>query len=64
MARHKSITLNRIMRMVRKDDMQGICGGCGKTANNVEPDARKYPCAKCKAERVYGAAEWLLMTVA
>ena len=52
------------MRMVRKDDMQGICGGCGKTANNVEPDARKYPCAKCKAERVYGAAEWLLMTVA
>ena len=61
MARHASITLARIVRMVRKDAMQGICGGCGKTAANVEPDAQRYLCTKCKAPRVYGAEQWLLM---
>lgn len=62
MARHKSITLARIVRMVKRDDYSGICGACGKTAHNVEPDARKYPCESCQAPRVYGAEEWLMMT--
>jgi DNA-directed RNA polymerase subunit RPC12/RpoP len=47
--------------MVRKDAYEGICGACGKTAKNVEPDARKYTCLKCGAPRVYGAEEWLMM---
>lgn len=64
MPRHTSITLDRIVRMVKRDAMQGICGGCGKTVSNVEPDAERYPCPKCKAPRVYGAEQWLLMTQA
>ena len=62
MARHKSITLDRILELVEADDNAGICGACGADAMNVEPDARKYPCESCDAERVYGAQEWLLMT--
>ena len=62
MARHKSITLDRILELVEADDHAGICGACGAYAMNVEPDARKYPCESCDAERVYGAQEWLFMT--
>lgn len=62
MARHKSITLDRIMEMVEADDNQGICGACGADAEGVEPDARKYECEVCGEKRVYGAQEWLLMT--
>ena len=46
------------------DDNLGICGACGEDAMGVEPDARKYICEYCEAPRVYGAQEWLLMTVA
>jgi len=62
MARHASITLDRILALVEADDNAGICGACGADAMGVEPDARKYPCESCDAERVYGAQEWLLMT--
>ena len=62
MARHASITLARILELVEADDFLGICGACGAEATGVEPDARKYPCESCDAERVYGAQEWLLMT--
>lgn len=62
MARHKSITLDRILELVESDENLGICGACGADAMNVEPDARKYPCESCDEPRVYGAQEWLLMT--
>ncbi len=64
MARHKSITLDRIVELVEADDNLGICGACGQEAMGVEPDARKYPCESCDEKRVYGAQEWLLMTQA
>ena len=59
--RHPSITLDRIMEMVERDELEGICGGCGEDAMNVEPDARMYECKNCGKCRVYGAQEWLLM---
>ena len=62
--RHPSITTERICEMVERDDNEGLCGGCGADALNVEPDARKYPCQICGEKRVYGAQEWLFMTVA
>ena len=62
MARHKSITLDRIVELVEADDNLGICGACGQEAYGVEPDARKYPCESCGEKRVHGAQEWLLMT--
>lgn len=66
---HASITVDRIVRMVKRnmrdvDSYAGICHACGKTAQNVEPDARNYPCAKCKATEVYGAEETLFMVQA
>jgi Zn finger protein HypA/HybF involved in hydrogenase expression len=57
----KPVTLNRIMRMVERDDNQGICTACGATAHNVEPDAREYTCESCGAPKVYGAQELLFM---
>lgn len=64
MARHKSITLNRIVELVELDDNLGICGACGQETDGVESDARKYPCENCGEKRVYGAQEWLLLTQA
>jgi PHP family Zn ribbon phosphoesterase len=39
----------------------GFCVKCGKEYNGIEPDARKYPCAKCGSASVYGAEELVLM---
>lgn len=60
MSVHKSVTRARVVRMVKKDEYKGICLACGKTANNVEPDARHYECEKCKKKAVFGAEELLL----
>lgn len=46
---------------IRGDESIGFCLGCGETADGVEPDARKYKCEGCSANRVYGAEELLLM---
>lgn len=55
------ITLDRIVEMVERDDMEGICLACGADAMNVEPDARRYPCESCGERKVYGAEQLLLM---
>lgn len=56
---HKSITLARVTRAVRDDNNTGFCRACGDMADDVEPDARKYPCRQCGAHEVYGAEELL-----
>lgn len=47
--------------VMKGDNSEGWCLACGKPAQGVEPDARKYKCACCKADKVYGAEELLLM---
>lgn len=59
---HKSITVDRVIDMVARDDSEGICVHCGLDADySVEPDARKVRCSNCGHNRVYGAAELLLL---
>jgi len=43
------------------EESQGFCLACGEIADCVEPDARKYECECCGAEKVYGAEELVLM---
>ena len=43
------------------DRCEGFCLACGATASPVEPDARKYKCEDCGAEKVYGLEELLIM---
>ena len=43
------------------DGLEGFCLACGAEARPVEPDARKYPCEGCRAPRVYGADELIMM---
>jgi hypothetical protein len=59
----ESITLDRIMEMLERDDNEGICLACGEDAYGVEPDARGYECESCGAHKVYGAEELLLRMV-
>ena len=40
---------------------QGLCLACGAEAFGVEPDARRYECESCGAERVYGLEELVMM---
>ncbi len=43
------------------ENQQGFCLACGEIADGVEPDARRYECECCGAEKVYGAEELALM---
>ena len=56
---HKSITSDRIRRLVQADDNLGICKACGAEATGVEPDARNYKCEECGEASVFGAKELL-----
>jgi hypothetical protein len=38
-------------------DNPGFCIACGRDADGVEPDARRYRCESCGAPAVYGAEE-------
>ena len=39
----------------------GFCLACGVRVDGIEPDARRYLCEECGAEKVYGAEELALM---
>jgi hypothetical protein len=39
----------------------GFCLACGNDQPGVEPDARKYTCDHCDADKVYGIEELALM---
>ena len=60
---HKSITLKRVMRLVKTDDYRGICLECGNGVRGVESDAEGYKCAMCGMSAVMGV-ENLLMSIA
>ena len=51
---HRSITIDRIMRLVGGDNNIGLCTRCGSEVSNVEPDARKYRCPECREMAVFG----------
>jgi hypothetical protein len=40
-----------------REASMGFCLACGAEAEQVEPDARKYSCARCGLAHVYGAEE-------
>jgi len=54
-------SLKSLERIVMGDNSTGYCLACGKCAEGVEPDARKYTCRCCGATKVYGAEELMLM---
>ncbi len=62
---HKTITHKRLERLYERALGEcynpGVCLHCGKTATQVEPDARQYTCRFCKRPEVYGIEEVLLM---
>lgn len=43
-----------------EEEYIGFCIACGAEAYDVEPDARRYECEDCGANKVYGAQEILL----
>lgn len=49
------------LAMALSHDMAGFCLACGETADGVEPDARRYTCECCGADKVYGPEELALM---
>jgi hypothetical protein len=60
---HESITADRIVDAVERDDYTGICVACGEEQGGCEPDARRYPCEACGQRAVYGAEELLFRVV-
>ena len=65
---HESLTLEVITEAVKRTmfdlDMVGFCIACGEEHDACEPDAERYHCESCGANKVYGAEQLLLMTVA
>ena len=58
---HPSITLDRVMAAVERDENEGFCTSCGEETHGAEPDATDIECEACGAARVHGAEELLLM---
>jgi len=52
--------MKKAMKAAERDDMSGYCITCERRRSHCEPDARKYPCDKCKTDTVYGAEEIVL----
>lgn len=61
MARKYPLSIDRIMEAAENGEDMGFCLACGAENDGVEPDARKYECDECGAEKVYGAEELLMM---
>jgi hypothetical protein len=55
------LSIEQVMDAVESGEDMGFCLACGAEAYGVEPDARKYECEDCGANKVYGAEELLLM---
>lgn len=53
--------LAKALKAAKADASIGFCIACGKKASGVEPDARKYPCAGCGKNAVYGAEEIVMI---
>lgn len=62
---HKSLTVERVMAAAESQmfglENPGFCIACGERREGCEPDAMQYPCEACGKNKVYGAAELLLM---
>ena len=56
-----TIHMDDIIEAVESGEMYGFCIACGALADGVEPDARRYTCDECGAQKVYGAEELLMM---
>ncbi len=57
------IDIDMVIAAAEGDEDMGFCLACGAEAYGVEPDARKYECEACGADKVYGAQEILLMYI-
>lgn len=49
------------LAMLMDEEQEGFCLACGDIHEGIEPDARRYTCESCGADKVYGAAELVLM---
>lgn len=64
MKMHPSVTADRACELAEEDMSLGICIECGTEAEGVEPDAERYHCDECGANKVYGAEQLVIMLVA
>jgi len=55
--------LQKLLKHCKDDDDSGYCLACGEEAYGVDPDARKATCESCKAPKVYGCQELILMSL-
>jgi hypothetical protein len=59
---YRAVLSEEEMRHIVFDgDYIGFCLECGADCEGIEPDARKYHCQECHANRVYGIEELMLM---
>lgn len=54
------VTIDQVIAAVEADDNLGFCVKCGSEVQDVEPDARNYPCESCGENEVFGAEELLI----
>ena len=65
---HSSLTTEIIVNACERTmfglEMIGFCISCGEEHDACEPDAERYQCEVCGENKVYGAEQLLLMTIA
>lgn len=64
---HPSVTIKRVTKAYERTlstcENPGFCIACGAKSNSCEPDARNYPCARCKKNEVFGVEELMMEMV-
>ena len=55
------MTFEEFEASIAGDNNEGACRACGKIADGVEPDARKYKCVHCGEFKVYGLEDLAIM---
>lgn len=58
---HADVTFERLEDAILNENETGFCIHCGAETDGVEPDAERYACHECSANKVYGAEQLILL---
>ena len=55
------LSVKQMTKIMFGSEYKGFCINCGATRGECEPDARQYPCPRCKQNKVYAYEELMAL---
>ena len=60
---HKTITIDRLMKIVYSESSTGICISCGQDQFDLDPNAECETCSNCCENNVHGIERLVSMAM-